>query len=180
MDDNFIIIPEKTIKGYAEAYDGDGVYINRPHQKRGVVQKGAIQTIKTQPNDIGVVVKETTKKGYIEAKIRVIGNYSPSNHDASRIVDVNGVAPTVKENHGTVTAVYVPESLRIRKLTPREAFRLMGVKDRDYDKIADFSDSSLYKLAGNSIVIQVLMGIFGELLGIDYKKKIKESVKEIV
>jgi hypothetical protein len=56
----------------------------------------------------------------------------------------------------------------------------MGVKDRDYDKIADFSNSSLYKLAGNSIVIQVLMGIFGELLGIDYKKKIKESVKEIV
>jgi hypothetical protein len=56
----------------------------------------------------------------------------------------------------------------------------MGVKDRDYDKIADLSDASLYKLAGNSIVIQVLMGIFGELLGINYKKKIKESVKEIV
>ena len=50
-------------------------------------------------------------------------------------------------------------------MTPREVFRLMGVKDRDYDKIADFSDASLYKLAGNSIVIQVLMGIFGELLG---------------
>ena len=105
----------------------------------------------------------TQKEGVVvkEAKIRVVGNYSPSNHDASRIVDVNGVAPTVKENHGTVTAVYVPESLRIRKLTPKECFRLMGVKDRDYSKIADFSDSSLYKLAGNSIVIQVLMGIFG-------------------
>ena len=36
---NFIIIPEATKKGYARAYDGDGVYINRPHQKRGVVQK---------------------------------------------------------------------------------------------------------------------------------------------
>jgi hypothetical protein len=58
MDDNFIIMPEKTIKGYAEAYDGDGVYINRPHQKRGVVQKGAIQTIKTSGNDVGVVVKD--------------------------------------------------------------------------------------------------------------------------
>lgn len=37
--------------------------------------------------------------------IIVLGNYSPSGHDASRIVDENGVAPTVKENHGTVTAV---------------------------------------------------------------------------
>ena len=65
-------------------------------------------------------------------------------------------------------------------MTPKESFRLMGVKDRDYSKIVDFSDSSLYRLAGNSIVIQVLMGIFGELLGINYNKKIRESVKEIV
>ena len=40
-----------------------------------------------------------------DIKINVIGNYSPSNHDASRIVDKNGLAPTVKENHGTVTAI---------------------------------------------------------------------------
>ena len=40
-----------------------------------------------------------------ENKIQVVGNYMPSGHDASRIVDENGLAPTVKENHGTVTAV---------------------------------------------------------------------------
>lgn len=50
-------IKENTKKGYAEAHDGDGVYINRPHQKRGVVQKDMIQTIKTGC-DIGVVVKD--------------------------------------------------------------------------------------------------------------------------
>lgn len=50
-----IIIPEATKQGYALAQDGDGVYINRPHQKRGVVQKGMIQTIKTSVDDIGVV-----------------------------------------------------------------------------------------------------------------------------
>ena len=64
MDDNFISIPEKTKKGYALATVGDGVYVNRPHQKRGVVQKGMIQTIKTSP-DVGVVVNnsnETLKK----------------------------------------------------------------------------------------------------------------------
>lgn len=40
--------------------------------------------------------------------IKVIGNYMPSNYDASRIVDIEGVAPTVKENHGTVTAIAEP------------------------------------------------------------------------
>ena len=43
-----ILIPEATIKGYAEAHDGDGVYINRPEQKRGCVQKGMIQTLKNE------------------------------------------------------------------------------------------------------------------------------------
>ena len=55
-----VMIPEATQKGYAIANDGDGVYINRPHQKRGVVQKGMIQTLKTQCNDIGVVVNNDT------------------------------------------------------------------------------------------------------------------------
>ena len=55
--------------------------------------------------------------------------------------------------------------LKIRKLTPRECFRLMGVKDEDYEKIAkNQSDSILYHLAGDSIVVNVLMAIFKELL----------------
>ena len=48
-------------------------------------------------------------------KIKVVGNYMPSNHDASRIVDTNGIAPTVKENHGTVTAVLVDDTYKNRK-----------------------------------------------------------------
>lgn len=56
-------------------------------------------------------------------------------------------------------------NLRIRKLTPRECFRLMGVKDEDYDKVAkNQSDSSLYHLAGDSIVVDVLMAIFKEMI----------------
>lgn len=55
--------------------------------------------------------------------------------------------------------------LRIRKLTPKECFRLMGVKDEDFEKVAqNQSDSSLYHLAGDSIVVNVLMAIFKELL----------------
>ena len=89
-----------------------------------------------------------------EPKIKVIGNYSPSNHDASRIVDCNGLAPTVKENHGTVTATV--HNLRIRKLTPKECFRLMGFDDEDFEKAeAVNSNTQLYKQAGNSIVVDV-------------------------
>lgn len=60
---------------------------------------------------------------------------------------------------------YYKDSLRIRKLTPKECFRLMGVKDEDYEKCAkNQSDSSLYHLAGDSIVINVLMAIFKEMI----------------
>lgn len=44
-------------------------------------------------------------------QIKVVGNYSPSGHDASRIVSVEGLAPTVKENYGTVTAIHLEPKL---------------------------------------------------------------------
>lgn len=150
-----IAIPEDTKQGYALAHDGDGVYTNRPQQKRGVVQKQMIQTIKTSSDDIGVVINEP--------KVNIVGNYSPSNHNASSIVDSNGIAPTVMENHGTITATQ--HNLRIRKLTPRECYRLMGFSDEAFDLAqANQSNSSLYHQAGDSIVVNVLMAIFKELL----------------
>lgn len=96
-------------------------------------------------------------------KIKVIGNYMPSGHDASRVVDSNGIAPTVKENHGTVTATNV--DFKIRKLTPKECWRLMGFSDEDFQKASDtgLSNTQLYKQAGNSIVVDVLEKIFKNL-----------------
>ena len=59
----------------------------------------------------------------------------------------------------------VVNNLRIRKLTPRECFRLMGVRDEDIDNVMkNQSDSTLYHLAGDSIVVNVLMAIFKEML----------------
>ena len=62
---------------------------------------------------------------------------------------------------GTLT-----EDMRIRKLTPRECWRLMGFSDEDFDKAkaAGISDTQLYKQAGNSIVVDVLMAIFKEFI----------------
>ena len=55
---------------------------------------------------------------------------------------------------------------RIRKLTPKECWRLIGFSDADFDsaKASGVSNSQLYKQAGNSIVVDVLMAIFRELL----------------
>ena len=59
----------------------------------------------------------------------------------------------------------ISNGLRIRKLSPLECWRLMGVKDEDFEKVRkNQSDSSLYHLAGDSIVVNVLMAIFKELL----------------
>lgn len=73
------------------------------------------------------------------------------------------VAPTTTT---TPKSKVLQNNLRIRKLTPKECFRLMGVKDEDYEKIAkNQSDSSLYHLAGDSIVCQgVLTSIFKEMM----------------
>ena len=57
------------------------------------------------------------------------------------------------------------ENLRIRKLTPKECGRLMGVRDNDIDTMAvNQSNSSQYHLYGDSIVVDVLMAIFGQML----------------
>ena len=75
-----------------------------------------------------------------------------------------------KGTSNTITTVqkdnYVVETtFRIRKLTPRECFRLMGMKDDDIDKIqaAGISNTQQYKMAGNSIVVDVLEAIFKNL-----------------
>lgn len=55
--------------------------------------------------------------------------------------------------------------IRIRKLTPRECFRLMDFDDEDFGKVAQVnSNSQLYKEAGNSIVVSVLENIFKQLI----------------
>lgn len=114
-DSLIVIVPENTKKGYAVAKVGDGIYTNRPHQKRGVVQKNMIPTLKCSVSDIGVVVD-------------------------------------------------TEEWISIRRLTPRECWRLMGWSDENIDKVInEFSDTQLYKMAGNGIVVSVLISLFSNL-----------------
>lgn len=58
----------------------------------------------------------------------------------------------------------IVEGIRVRKLTPKECWRLMGFDDESFDKAKKVvSNSQLYKQAGNSIVVDVLMAIFKNL-----------------
>ena len=75
-----------------------------------------------------------------------------------------------KSISNTITTVQkdnylVEQTYRIRKLTPRECFRLMGLHDDDIDKIqaTGISNTQQYKMAGNSIVVDVLEAIFKNL-----------------
>lgn len=79
-----------------------------------------------------------------------------------------GVSPTLRaETHGNLPKVVArtESRYRIRKLTPKECWRLMGFSDSDFEKAAEVnSDTQLYKQAGNSIVKDVLMAIFRNLV----------------
>ena len=152
-----IKMPEATKKGYAEASDGDGVYINRPHQKRGVVQKDKIQTIKTTP-DVGVVVEKKIK--YEEPLER-----EGWHHMNKIVLNPEGISTTLHAQSNNSLQKIKEPSLRIRKLTPLECWRLMGFDDGDFYKAKSvgISNTQLYKQAGNSIVVNVLERIFNNL-----------------
>lgn len=82
-----------------------------------------------------------------------------------RVYDTNGLSPTLQTCSGGNLQPFIDVNDKIRKLTPLECFRLMGVKDDDFEVIAkNQSDSSLYHLAGDSIVVDVLMAIFKQML----------------
>lgn len=151
--DNFIKIKNATKKGYLEATDGDGINLsNRMEHQRGNVQKDKIQTLTTSGgNDRRVC----------------IGTYQYSKSDNfMKDKDILQLGKEVSDTLQTTPKEGVCyNDLRIRKLTPLECFRLMGVKDEDYYKVAkNQSNSSLYHLAGDSIVVNVLMAIFKELI----------------
>lgn len=72
-------------------------------------------------------------------------------------------------------------NLRIRKLTEAECFRFMGFEKKDYEACVSVGQSAanIYHEAGDSIVTTCLVGIFGELLGFDYKTTIESYADKL-
>ena len=90
-----------------------------------------------------------------------------------RIYDESGASPALRANSGGHNEIKIAATeqkekeprYRIRKLTPRECWRLMDFDDEDFDRAAAVnSKTQLYKQAGNSIVVNCLVAIFGQMI----------------
>lgn len=120
-----------------------------------------------------VGIKQATKRGYIECEIPGCADlsYPSSTTRRGRVQDNGRICPTIT---ATETGVHYIESVyRIRKLTPRECFKLMGFEFEDWDKCVamGISNSAGYKAAGNSIVTNCISLLFEHL----YKAQYDES-----
>ena len=114
-----------------------------------------------------ILVKEVTNcdKAVVEPKIIKLAKES-GNHYGGGLYSKDGISPTLVSSgagRGTNNIPKILELYRIRKLTPTEYFRLMGVSDEDIVKIQStivngklISNSQQYKLAGNSIVVNCM------------------------
>ena len=106
-------------------------------------------------------VKEATSQGYAEAEIGDSVNLSHPNSKTRRGRVGKQIANTLLT--GESQGVVEPD-FRIRKLTPRECWRLQGFPDWAFDKAQEVnSNSQLYKQAGNSVTVNVITAIAKEL-----------------
>jgi DNA (cytosine-5)-methyltransferase 1 len=114
----------------------------------------------------GLPIREATKKGYAIANEGDAVNIQFPDSKTRRGRVGKQIAQTLEAsgvNQGVVTE---PPKYRIRKLTPRECFRLQGFPDSEFDKLvaAGISNSQLYKMAGNAVTVNVIDAIGRRLL----------------
>lgn len=185
-----ILVKNATKKGYAEATEGDSINLEQPNSKtrRGRVGKGVAQTLTTSCNQavvVGVAMRGRENGQQIEISDREYSNalttvpknalvvekmpgaYRKDFGSKGKKQDANGVCNTLQAamGEGGGNVPYITETKRIRKLTPKECWRLMGFDDEDFEKAEKVnSNTQLYKQAGNSIVVDVLVYVFKNLL----------------
>lgn len=152
-DGGYIKVKSATSKGYEEATEGDSINFSVPNSetRRGRVGKGVAQTLDTACNQAVIQLNPSKESG------------GKQPYQQNRVYDSNGISPAM--NAGQVTwggnIVTLPNDYKIRRLTPRECFRLMDFPDTFTWNV---SDSQAYKQAGNSIVVNVLYKILKNLL----------------
>lgn len=141
-----------------------------------------------------ILINAGTKEGYIKANIGDSINYSYINNKKRRRVG-KGISQTILTSPAiatleklekpikklTLTAEDGKTYLGIRRLTPRECWRLMDFDDTDFNKckLIGISDTQLYRQAGNSIVVRVLEYIFKELLENNSENKNIVELKKV-
>lgn len=156
--DNYVaeprILDAKTTRGADVAST-----IRASIHKQG--SRNLLENIKNGRGYEGVAIKTANKKGYDMATDGdgVDLSYPQSKTRRGRVGHWVSKTLMGTDSMGTV------DNYRIRKLTPKECWRLMGFDDSDFEKAEKVnSNTQLYKQAGNSIVVNVLEGILKSLL----------------
>jgi DNA (cytosine-5)-methyltransferase 1 len=170
-----IRVQSATSKGYEEAEEGDSINLSVPNSKtrRGRVGKRVAQILDTACNQ-SVVISPALNAGqeawggnaiveYGDKRLNELVQKNTLPQGSVKAIDiynqkVQDNAPTLTEPHHNSTRLW--DGYRIRRLTPRECFRLMDF-DESFSWIC--SDSQAYKQAGNSIVVNVLYKIIKNL-----------------
>lgn len=144
-------------------------------------EDGICNTLTTRPDVLGVAVEDLTTKNKRLASM--VDKIDPTKCQAIDIYNqsVHNEMHTIKTNVDRANMTAVTQNLRIRKLTPRECFRLMAVRDDNFERIAKSqSNASLYHLAGDSIVVAVLVAILGQfVVGFNFDQYVWEFYKQI-
>lgn len=149
-----------------------GILDEEGYEKENRVYNGVglYPTLLVGNGRVKALVEDKIKKDKEKTIIKV-GQISSEGSEYGTVISENGISSTLATgthgyanncvliNQATVETVY-----RIRKLTPKECWRLMGYTDEDFEKASKVnSNTQLYKQAGNAIVKQVLMAIFSQL-----------------
>ena len=131
-----------------------------------------------------VKIKQNNKKGYAECKIGGVADlsYPDSTTRRGRVQGGGDISPAliVTDLAGIKR---IESKYRIRKLTPLECWRLMGFTDEEFKAAEKVnSNTQLYKQAGNSIVVDVLVGIFRNIIdSLEVEDmKSKDAIVEVV
>jgi DNA (cytosine-5)-methyltransferase 1 len=146
--DNYVAEPQVIKLGKTDSHQKGGVYSDE------AIAPTMTATTYKQP----IQIKTANKTGFDMATDGDGIDLGYPNSTTRRGRVGHGVAKTIPtgDSQGTI------DGMRIRKLTPRECWRLMGFDDADFDKAqaAGISNTQLYKQAGNSIVVNCLEAIF--------------------
>ena len=156
-----ILIPQATKKGYIEMNVPGVCDLLYPNSKtrRGRVQEGGAIAPALMTSQMLCYIDEekATDKGHVVCEQRC---------DEGLRFFKDNVCGTIRTvNSGGDKRIIDVNNYRIRKLTPIECLRLMGLHESEIEKLkaSGLSNTRLYKLAGNSIVVNVLESIFSQL-----------------
>lgn len=172
VENNKVAIRQATKQGYIECEVGGVADLSYPDSKtrRGRVQDNGNTYPTITATETGICRIEP-KERFFKQALETLNENDCKPGDTinafNKHVDKTGFSPKLTTRpEGFKTAILpVTDNIRIRKLTPKECFRLMGFSDEDFDSAqkAGISNSQLYKQAGNSIVVDVLYYIYVEL-----------------